>query len=247
MEKKNIVINLLEYADRVAKGESQVSLLDDVAATGVGGVEVRREYFKNFDAELDDVHKVATEKGLKIFYSVPEVLFIDGQFNSAILGYLEEGKRMGVTAIKFNIGDFANFKGDLKQALAPVVAAGIQVNVENDQTQASGTIQPLLDFLQAAKAADIDIKYVYDLGNWRFVGEDEFKAAGQLAPYVRYVHLKDVVLNDGKPDVVALDEGVLDWRKVMQVLPDGSPVAIEYPAADNEVVQTGVDLVATVD
>lgn len=34
---------------------------------------------------------------------------------------------------------------------------------------------------------------------------------------------------DQKPQAIGLDHGEIDWRKVLQILPQDVPVAIEYP------------------
>ena len=80
------------------------------------------------------------------------------------------------------------------------------------------------------------------MGNWRFVSEDENDAAKALKPFVRYIHVKNDVIDDqNNCQVVALDQGVIDWKKTLKLLPTDLPVALEYPASDDE-IKAGIDL-----
>ncbi|MFC6261661.1 sugar phosphate isomerase/epimerase family protein [Levilactobacillus fujinensis] len=238
-----IVINTLVYQQQLDSGIKQADLLKKVAAQGVSAAEIRREYIKDFDQELADIKAVATKDNLKLFYSVPENVFIDGHVNSKLDQYMQEAKKMGIFAIKFNIGDYAHFAGNLKDSLRKILDYDIQVNVENDQTQTSGTMNALETFLINAAKANLDIQYVYDLGNWRFVKQDEFEAIKMLKEYVRYIHVKDVAYVDSKPQVVPLDDGEVDWRKALDALPSGLPIAVEYPVKDDAELRKGIELV----
>lgn len=238
-----IVVNTLEFQKELKYGIPQASLFEKIAKLGATGVEVRREYINDFDKELADIKANSQKFNLTVFYSVPDEVFVNGQLNNQLPAYLEEGTQMGITAIKFNTGDYANFNGNLKAELTPIVSTGIQVNVENDQTQVSGTIAPLKNFLQAIKENQIDLGYVYDLGNWRYVGENEITAANELGEFTRYIHLKDVQTVDDMPTVVPLDEGELDWHEVLNILPKGLPIAIEYPSDNDEIIKAGIDKV----
>ncbi|MGF7437473.1 sugar phosphate isomerase/epimerase family protein [Lentilactobacillus senioris] len=238
-----IVVNTLEFQKELQSGVAQASLFERIANLGATGVEVRREYITDFDQELANIKANSQKFNLTVFYSVPDEVFVNGKLNDQLPKYLAEGTKMGITAIKFNTGDYANFHGDLKATLDPIVSTGIQVNVENDQTQVSGTIAPLQNFLQAVKDSQIDLGYVYDLGNWRYVGENEITAAQKLGEFTRYIHLKDVQVTDGKPAVTPLDDGELDWHKVLNILPKDLPIAIEYPSDSDAIVKAGIEKV----
>lgn len=240
MQQEQIVLNNLVYAKDVAAGASQLALLDKALALGITSVEVRREYFTDVLGEAPAIKAKAEANQMRLFYSVPAEVFVDGQVNPALQQYFDEAKALGIYAIKFNIGDFANFTGDLAAELAPFTNQGMQVNIENDQTQVSGTLQPVQTFLAAVTAAGLQIGYVYDLGNWRFVGEDEILAAKTLAPYTQYIHVKDVAYVDDKPVAAPLNAGVLDWQQALAILPRDKPVAIEYPTDDTQTIADAI-------
>lgn len=226
-----LVLNFLVFADRVANGELQSELLPDIVDLGFSQVEIRREYFRNIQEEIPVIQKEAKRLHLTLFYSVPDEVYVDGQINPNLSQYLDEAKKMGVTHVKWNIGDF---NGDLHEdELSTLLDYGIGISIENDQTQTSGTIKAITTFMKAINKTDLDLGYVYDLGNWRFVGEDEIEAAKRLKEYVRYIHVKDVRYEKQKPQATSLDHGEIDWRKALQMLPQEVPVAIEYPTTLN--------------
>ncbi|KRO15563.1 sugar phosphate isomerase/epimerase family protein [Lacticaseibacillus saniviri] len=238
-----LAANLLLLADEWQAGKSQAELIPELIDLGFNTIEVRREYFRDIDKEMPQIAQLVKEHNLTLYYSVPDDVFVDGQVNQDLQTYLDEGKQMGIKKIKWNIGDFANFDEDLTDALNPLVSQGIEVNIENDQTQISGRLEPVQDFLDAVQTANVDLGYVYDLGNWPFVGEDPLKAAKALAPYVRYIHVKDDVTSGKAPVTVPLDEGDLPWRDILDVLPHNVPVAIEYPTQNHDVITTAMEKV----
>lgn len=226
-----LVLNFLVYADRVANGELQGELLQEIADLGFTQVEIRREYFQNIDEEIPVIKSEAERLQMKLFYSVPDEVYVDGKINPKLGQYLTDAQQMGVKHIKWNTGDF---NGDLhEEELKALLDKGVEISIENDQTQTSGTIKAIDSYMKAIKKAGVNIGYVYDLGNWRFVGEDELEAAELLKDYVHYIHVKDVRYEDKKPVAAGLDHGEINWRKVLQLLPQDVPVAIEYPTTAN--------------
>lgn len=224
----NVVLNLLVYDKRVKDGDLQNELINEGIKLGFNQFEIRREYFSNIKKESIDIKKLANEFNLELFYSVPDEVFKQGEINPNLQNYLEEAKAFGAKHIKWNIGDFENFEGELTE-LTVLTNQGIEVNIENDQTELSGKIKAIETFMKAVTNEEVNIGYVYDLGNWPFVGEDETEAAKKLAQYVKYIHVKDVKKQQAKPLVKPLDQGDIDWRACLEILPSDVPVAIEYP------------------
>lgn len=238
MDKNQLVLNMLVFAEKVENHELQSTLIEEAVKLGFEKVEVRREYIKDFQAELPAIKQAAFQHNVELFYSVPDEVFVNNKINEKLTDYLEEAKQMNVKHIKFNIGNFKT-GGQKLTELKTLSDYGIAINIENDQTQLSGVIHAIDNFMKAVKENQLDIGYVYDLGNWRFVGEDEIEAAKKLKDYVRYIHVKDVIYIDNKPQATGLDHGEIDWRKVLTILPDDVPVAIEYPTTkDVEIIES---------
>lgn len=57
-----LILNTWIFEKDIQKGTSQVDLVDRVKKLGADGLEVRREYFKDFDTELTGIHEAAQRK-----------------------------------------------------------------------------------------------------------------------------------------------------------------------------------------
>ncbi|MGO2083044.1 sugar phosphate isomerase/epimerase family protein [Vagococcus sp.] len=241
---KKLVLNFLVFEEDIKQGILQQELLKRAKGLGFSKVELRREYFKDISQEISVIKEIAKTEKIELFYSVPDEIFIEGKLNPKLKAYLKEAEEMGVSHIKWNIGDFTTESS--VDELGDLITKNIEINVENDQTKTSGTSQAISDFMKVINKKGLDIGYVYDLGNWRFVGEDELMAAKKLKEFVRYIHLKDVAYEAEQPKAACLDQGSLDWRKVLAILPSNVPVAIEYPTTSAAEIITAKKLVEEV-
>ncbi|MDO4679724.1 MAG: sugar phosphate isomerase/epimerase [Aerococcus sp.] len=240
-----LILNTWIFEADVKAGTKQSELVDRVAQLGADGIEVRREYFKDLETELPAVKKKAKEHHLIVNYSVQDVVFeADGSVNPKLETYFEEGKVLGIEKIKFNTGHFDRFKGDLKEAFAALPLDFIEMNVENDQTQVSGTIKAIKNFLTVAHEAGLtSLGYVYDLGNWAFTHGDAKAAAKELAPFTHYIHLKNTIEDNGSLITSEdLDTGRYDWRALLKLLPSDQYYALEYPMASDEKIAAQIKL-----
>lgn len=241
MDKDLIVINTLVFKNYFDKGFTQDKFFEFVLHLGIKNIEVRREYIKDFNTELDVYRKLAEEMKLNIFYSVPDTMFKAGKIDEENLNkYFEEAKAMNCKNIKFSIGNYISFDSNLKQVLARFLNYGINVNVENDQTYENGTLKNILKFLMDCKAQDINIGYVYDVGNWSWVDEDELDNASILKDFTRYVHLKDVKRIFSGNLTLPLDEGNINWRKALNILPKDINIGLEYSCEGGSVIKEGI-------
>lgn len=240
MKKSQIVLNHLVFAKDHDNGMQQLDMLKKVVALGVQSAELRREYFDDIAAETSAIADYAKAHQLRLFYSVPDEVFVNHRINPKLEQYYDEATQLGVSVIKFNTGDFDTLLPEDIQQLNALLNRGIETNIENDQTQVSGKIDAIKAFMTAAKAAKLDIGYVYDMGNWRYVGEDEVVAAEALAPYVRYIHVKDDKGSGDNLVTVPLNDGDINWQAILTILPQDVPVAVEYPTASEQVIIDGV-------
>lgn len=237
MLKNNLVLNFLVFAEKVEKGVAQSDLITEASRLGFEKVELRREYFRNLEKEIPNIKKMAERENIELFYSVPDEVFVKNKLNPKLKGYLEEAKQMGIKHVKWNIGDFTPGIS-LEQLKELTATTSIEINIENDQTQTSGIISTIAKFMKAVQKESIPIGYVYDLGNWRFVGEGEIEAAKALKDFVRFIHVKDIAYLDEKPQATRLDHGEVDWREILSILPANCPIAIEYPTtSDQEILE----------
>ncbi len=240
-----VILNTWIFEKEIKRGVTQLELVDRIKKLGADGIEVRREYFKNFNEEIVQVGERAKELGLIVNYSVPDVVFTeDGKINEKLLGYFNEGEILGISKIKFNTGSFNKFNGNLKEELSKFPLNEIQMNVENDQTILSGTVEPIKTFLNAVhNAGYINVGYVYDLGNWAFTHGDAVASADALYDVTDYIHLKNTIVDGGELSTSDdLDEGIYDWRNILNHLPHDVSFALEYPMDTEKQIEQQIQL-----
>lgn len=234
MKKDQIVINTLVYLEELQAGVPQSEMLDWVYELGLTSIEVRREFIKDRQ-ELQDIKNKSEQYGMNIFYSVPDVLYENHQLKVETLEmYCKEANEMNCHAIKLNIGEYEQFSdADLKTITRLIEQYNVKLTVENDQTESNGKSKKIFDFLTEVKQLGGPITFTFDIGNWLFQGEDPVENAKQLQPFTTYIHIKDI---DEKKNTRRLNDGLVDWKKVMEILPKDIPAAIEYPISTKEVL-----------
>ena len=231
---RKLVVNLLVYADLVKEGAKQAELLSHVASAQAQAAQVRREWILNLPEELPALAQGAKENGLELFYSIPVPLFAAGRLEEELLQTVyAEARQMGATRIKFAVGNFAAAAAEELQKLAVLAKKNedVLLTVEGDQSEANGRLEVLLGLLEACGACGAPVYATYDVGNFVWVGQEPLYNAVKLAPFVRYIHLKDVAMTAAGPQVRELDAGSIDWRSALELLPQDAPVALEFPCA----------------
>lgn len=237
MKNTDLVFNTLVAQEKINSGLTQLETFDYIVDLGFNSIEVRREYFKNIDSEVEAIAKYSKEQNITILYSVPEVIFLEnGELNPNIEQYFTEACNLHATHVKMTIGNYQNKKQ--LQNLKIINEQPFNFTVENDQTEQSGIINNILKFLTEAEQSGINIGYTYDLGNFRYVGESEIVGAEALKDYVKYIHLKNVTRENDLLRATSLEQGDINWRKVTMLLPNDVPVALEYPSNIKEEILT---------
>ena len=239
-----IGINTLVYKNALSNGTPQSELLGTIAAHDITLAEVRREYIAN-DAEYDAIANAATERHMTLFYSVPESITVNGDANPQLAQYLDEATRMDACNVKFNQGDIKDVDPAVLQRIdAQASERNLTLSIENDQTPQNGTFactQASLDHIAANGSA---IGYTFDLGNWYWRGENAQQAFSRLVDYITVFHLKNV---NGAQDTsqlatTMLQDGVIDWKPMLDRLPASVPVFLEFPIQAEQVAEQ-VDIV----
>lgn len=230
---KNIVVNTLVFAKQHAQGMSQFDMVQQLNEAGFNKIEIRREYFKNIKEETAVIGEYANTHTLTLFYSVPLPLYDQHKLDkSSIRGYFQEASQMKASSVKLVIGDDhlveaedVSFLNELQQTF------NISLTVENDQTTENGTGDKIYNFVTEFNRKGGKIGVTFDAGNWIWVKEDPIENAKKLAPFVTYLHLKDVSGWEN-PTPVFLNEGIIDWQEIRNLLNKDIPVALEYPMGE---------------
>ena len=136
----NIIgINTLVYMDALRDGATQSELLGSIAELGVTLAEVRREYIAG-DDEFNAIANAARINGLRLFYSVPESITVNGDVNPRFEEFLDEAQRMGASNVKFNQGDINNVDLEVLRRVDESSAAhGVTLTIDPSLCQAPKT------------------------------------------------------------------------------------------------------------
>ena len=247
MNKQQIVVNTIAFMEQVQQGAKQFTFFESLSDLGITHVEVRQEYFMQPD-EFSVTAREAQRWGLTLLYSVPQALFCKGRLDTEMVQQtLHQAMELSCVAIKWTRGEFRGWhEADRNWMIQQANTFRGLLTVENDQTELDGTLQQYSEFLLACRYAGVPLFSTFDIGNWVFVGEDPLVNAGQLRTWVRYIHVKDVVITEDGPHTAPLGEGELSLVEVFHRLPADVLVALEYPCGSRplDVLRDGIDWLA---
>ncbi|BCZ49095.1 hypothetical protein psyc5s11_51620 [Clostridium gelidum] len=240
MEKNQLVINTLVFLNELKKGLDQSVMMDTVHELGINNIEIRREYIKDFEKEIATIKEKSKLHNMNIFYSVPEWVYKENKLLAHdIEKYFKEAYEMNCHNVKLNIGQYKEVNNEDIQRINELSKKyEVKMTVENDQTSLNGKVQSINQFLCQVKKHKGNITFTFDIGNWFFQDEDPLENAELLNEFVTYIHLKDI---SKERNNVLLNEGVIEWKKVLDKLPKGLPIAIEYPCETKEKLQLEIN------
>lgn len=243
MKKELLVINTLVFLKQLKEGVPQSEMLGVIHQLGVKKAEVRREYIKNFDLELIDIKTKASDLDIEVFYSIPELLYINGTIQyENVETYFKEAFTMGCSNVKMIIGGFTTVTSeDVSKVNKLCNQYNIKMTVENDQTEENGKTAKIKTFIEMFRQLGGNISVTFDIGNWVWQNQDPIESARQLKEYVSYIHLKDILKKE-KPEAVLLNEGDIPWENILDILPQDVPLALEYPCGTNAEKQLVTEL-----
>ncbi|AOW11702.1 glutamine ABC transporter ATP-binding protein [Hydrogenophaga crassostreae] len=232
-----ILISLSSFGAAEVGRHGQLWFARLAQQAGADGFEVRGELMRDGEAEL--VAIAAALPDMERVYSSPDGLWdVDGHLDhTALERGLSAARALGSSRLKMSIG---GYRADAVTSL-PVLGqwierAGIELVIENDQTESAGTLNALVRFFEAADARGLKLGMTFDIGNWHWVGECPLQAAATLASRVCYVHCKGVQRLPNRWVAVPLGESAAPWRAILRTQPANRSWAIEYPLVGDDLL-----------
>ena len=229
MKPEIIVVTAAYGRDRIGELGGQQAVVPIVAAAGADGIEIRRELCSEAEIQqLPALGKAISDAGLTAFYSVPEALYTEeGALNPRLASHLNEAQQLNARLIKYSLGHYqpGSDGSPLRDGLP------LTLVVENDQTDC-GTLAALNGYF----SDNAPVGMTFDMGNWLWVGDDPIRAAGKLASFVSYVHVKAAAPTADGWRAIALDEADNLWRETLALLPSDVPRGIEFPLEGDDLV-----------
>jgi sugar phosphate isomerase/epimerase len=235
---QNVIVPINAYDRFEVLKKGQASFIRLIAESGAFGIEIRRELLSEQDPPLNRIRQEIEPYHLFTVYSAPiELWKVDHGLNEKELHEIfQEGKELGAKWIKVSLGHFQKGQSDLIELDTFLNKhQGLQLFVENDQTRHGGNINQLTSFFESASEQGTPVKMTFDAGNWFYSGQDVDDAVSKLAPYVDYLHLKQVEDDNGEFITVPLEkDGSQSWEKVMNSFPSEIVKALEFPIEPKE-------------
>jgi sugar phosphate isomerase/epimerase len=233
---QQVFVSLSSYGASEVRRHGQAVFAGIALDAGADGVEVRGELLQDPQAELPRIRALAGDA--RLVYSSPEGLWGEGGLDDAAVSRsIDAAALLGASRVKMAIGAFDVRRAASVQALARFADAGVELVIENDQTDTAGTLDALRSFYGAADRTGCAPGLTFDMGNWHWTGECPMRAAAELAARVVYVHCKGVQRQPARWVAVPLAQSAASWRSVLRALPRGRPWAIEYPLAGDDLVE----------
>lgn len=232
-----IVIALSSFGATEVKRQGQAWFVNVVRNAGADGVEIRSELLSRPDDELPLIARQC--KGLKIIYSCADPLFSpEGELaNEALNLAIRHADAMEAKVIKFSIGGGAKAAPVHMQRLADRLrGSALPVLIENDQSNASGSIFHLKRFFRKASDYGLELGMTFDIGNWHWAGECPLIAAAQFSDRIQYVHTKGVLKQVNRWIAVPIADSQAPWKSILDAMPAHCPWAVEFPLVGDDLV-----------
>lgn len=226
-----LVLNTIVFKDLLDAGWPQVNLLAETKALGVSQMEIRREFLQDVPQDLIAIREKANQLDMALFYSINDDLVIDGKINPRIVTYIDEATVLQAKVLKINTGSVAGLTVAELNRWQSILQVPFQVSVENNQTPGHATIDNIRSFLDLSIEAELNLRFVFDTGNWYWVGETVEKAMEFLKEDTHYLHLKNYSQDGTEVRVASLFEGELDIATVIGCFSDVDYYALEYPCS----------------
>ena len=249
---KNVIVPLNAFDSVEVIKNGQESFVKLIAESGAFGIEIRRELLPKpvHERQLELIRDEIGAYRLFTVYSAPIELWNENhQLNKEELTEVfQEAIALDADWIKVSLGHYHQEDSDIVKLNNFINQhQGFQLLVENDQTLYGGNVGRLKSFFESADVLNVPVKMTFDTGNWYYTSQDAVEALHQLAPYVIYLHLKNVEKKGDELITVPLEkEGNHSWKTVINHFPAEMVKALEFPIVPKEKMNEYIRLISDI-
>jgi sugar phosphate isomerase/epimerase len=226
-----VIISILQYQDEIAAGTLTVfDLIGKVVSFGVDGIELRREPWGNYQAEVAQVREQLEAHGKFATYATFSTLFSpDGDAQKLLLHDIDTARALGSPLLRLFPGAAPEDRSDpawnlAKEAVRYAASLGIMLALENFGKAPGATVREIAAILDAIPHPALQTNI--DIGNYAANGEDVVAAIQTVGGRAIYAHLKDKL--GGKSDATThLGGGDMPMHEIMTAL-EALPQRIIY-------------------
>ena len=226
-----IFISVMQYEDRLKSGAATVfDVIETAHQMGADGVELRRETWPHWQAELPAARARIEELGLLAAYATHVTLFPsapDGQ--QTLLQDIDAAAALGSPILRVFQGpapdrDDAPAWQAARAAVDHAAAQDIVIALENYVGMPGGKLAEIARVL--AQIASPALGTNIDIGNYAQHNQDVVDAIQTIGSRAVYAHLKDKSGVSGEPPI-PLGDGILPLRDILHAL-DQLPQQVLY-------------------
>jgi len=244
-----LLISAIIWDEQLQSAMKQVELIPLAQQLGCCGVEFR-PYWKNMQEELLEIKESLIKNNLICTYASYEGLLADSEeATRRVLDSLRENVKiadaLGTKILRLNIacGPFNPtfiqtewWQEAIRQVLMLAASMDIILAVENGPDPRKSDVQLLQNILTAVNSPNL--RLTYDTANWLYGSSQPEQALDSLQDYIGYVHLKDILLEQGTLKHSFLGTGLVDVKSLaLRIKQSGysGPYALEFPGGDNPI------------
>lgn len=235
---RKIVLNTVAYQEVLKENPRQAELIPEIKSLGIDYVEIRREYLTQGVEELKKIAAVAKKEQVMLYYSVPDEAFINSKVNPKLEEYFKEAAFLNAFQMKVTLGDLDKLTKQMAEQLNDYLHRfTTKLTIENDQSMERGSAKRLKAFMEEAEGFGLTLGLTFDVANFVYFAENPIESAKVLKPNVQYVHIKNVLKQDGKFVATDMGSGDLEIKTILNEFPESVPCAIEYSCGEESAIK----------
>lgn len=217
-----ILMCVVQYQDELKAGTLTIrDLVNKMDALGVDGIELRREVWPNYAAEVAMIHDRVHDMGKLVTYATFSTLFSpDEDAHKLLLHDLDTAKALGSPLLRVFPGATPADRSDAgwdkaTEAVNYAASLGIAIALENFGRTPGGHLSEITHILEQIPSPAL--KTNVDTGNYATHGENVVQAIQMLGARVSYSHLKDKA-GDKSDDTTYLGGGTAPMADIINAL-----------------------------
>jgi len=241
-----LFLSTVIWESALRKNMTQIEILEIAHELGFAGIEFR-PFWKDTVAEVPIIAGKLIQHGLEATYACNDSLLsntVEGTL-SAIEGISKSlliANKLNAKILRTNLAA-SDFDKDFisaqwwKDAIAVIIKQASSLNiiiaVENGPDISRGDPKLLHQILSECDSSWL--RLTYDTGNWLYTSHNPNQAFELLKDYIGYVHIKDILYENGNLKHTYPGSGIIDLIDLINQLQTvyKGIYTLEFPGADN--------------
>lgn len=235
-----ILISVMQFEDQLKAGTMTVfDVMDTAKQLGADGVELRRETWPNWQAELSAARAQVEAQGLLVAYATHVTLFSDDEQGQQVLHQdIDAAAALGSPILRVFQGPAPTADDDLcwdgaRKAIEVAAQQNVVIALENYVGMPGGKLAEIERVLNLIEHPALGTNI--DIGNYNQHGQDVVEAIHAIGDRAVYAHIKDKTAVSGEPPIY-LGGGQMSLPEILaalDALPQSFPYCFEFRGGDD--------------